>query len=245
MKTKWLPLLCVLCLCAISSSVRAGDSGQTQGCSLIPSFENSKAHYVKKGPYRKAFRQVGKARWKSAHKAFERAFNRQRSDVITLFQSPNDTEISNEEIQRFLEKYVLGPHPVLLVNEDNFILRPEVALTWVRTQCQLGINASQWEGLEGLSPRDHPSVLEAQAMEMMMRGDHGAAMVLVKEALAHPRPPIRVMTVASLNFALMGDKGQAYALSQRVNELCLGPVQCAWASWLRRELEEVHNGTTP
>jgi len=139
----------------------------------------------------------------------------------------------------------LGPHPVLLVNEDNFILRPEVALTWVKSQCQTGVEAAEWEGLKGLTPEDHPNVLEAQAMAMLMQGKYKAAMDLIGPVLKHPTPPIRAMTVASLNFALMGEKSKAYELSQRVNELCLGPKQCGWASWLRQELEEVHNGATP
>ena len=241
-----LPIILVLACLTFASNTAFGEGLQARKtCVLLPSFETSSATFVTKGPYKRAFRASKTTTWKKAHRAFSKEFGKQERETLRLFQSPGDTEVSNKEIQRFLEKYVLGPHPALLTTDDGFALRPEVAMTWVRAQCETGVQPDSWKGLAGLTTEDHPRLLEAFAAQHLMAGRLSETLTLLSEALGLTRPSIPVLVIASITQARLGESEQALALSARANELCMGPKECSRASWLREQLMEGRDESTP
>ena len=237
-----LPILLLSASLSFATSNAFGAEGKgLKLCSLIPSFETSKATFVKKGPYKHAFRASKSTTWKKAHRTFSKEFTKQESLVLSLFQAPEETEVTNKAIQKFLEKYVLGPHPVLLTTDDGFALRPEVAMTWLRAQCESGVEPENWRGAKGLTSEDHPRLLEAFAVQRLVIGEPRESLALLSKALTRQRPPIPLLVIASVANARIGNAKEARTWSARADELCLGPKECRQAAWLREHLDkEIH-----
>ena len=241
MTRKLLILFLLTLLCPLGKEGLAKEREDTRVCSLIPNYSDSSAPFARKGTFRKGFRYAKKKQYKKAHSIFSRNYASLEARAKALFQGNQEEEISNQAIQKFLERHVLGPNPDLVSSHTNFHLIPEVALTWTHVQCMLGLSASEWAGIRTLELNAHPEVFQAKAISAWKQEDMLSLEQLIKDrGSASGRDVIR-QVMESLWHTSSGRPERAMQSLESATNECLGPKECEWARWLRSYLEERNN----
>lgn len=205
-------------------------------CALIPSYAHDKSPVVRKGIFKKAFRAIRSRKWSKGHLEFARVQRTLEASVARLFQSGKNAEISNDDIQRFLSRYVLGPTPVLQAGEYDFFLRPEIAMTWIRAQCEASIKKAEWTALESVPEESHPRVNQSKAAQALLEGDFEEALRRTSTENTEKRDSIEIGVIKALSHAGLLANLEARATAARVSSQCIGPRECAWARWLEATL---------
>ncbi len=207
-----------------------------------------RAPWARRAPFRAAVAAARRRQWKRADRAFDRALDLLAHRVNDLFQRPQRRALRGRrlrEVERFLRQMVYGPSPVLVVGDDDFLLRPELGALAVGAACLAG-HLDRARRVRALTADADASALRLLDATLALASGHPQEALA---ALGEAPGGWRAAIVRAAARVALGDAPGARSALEAARRQCVGPTACGaarkWARRVERLLEPASSGATP